>query len=170
MLKNEVANALIIQLNKEFQSSYIYLGMSAYASKKGLAGCANWFLIQYQEELTHAMKFFKYLENHQVAINLPEIKKVDVEFESILDAFQKALEHEIYMSENINELSDLSMKNKDHATYNLLQWYVTEQVEEEVVLNTIIDKMKLIGDNGYGLYVIDQELATRVFVDPTAVA
>ena len=168
MLKDEVANALIIQLNKEFQSSYIYLGMSAYASKKGLAGCANWFLIQYQEELTHAMKFFKYLENHQVAINLPEIKKVDVEFESILDAFQKALEHEIYMSENINELSDLSMKNKDHATYNLLQWYVTEQVEEEVVLNTIIDKIKLIGDNGYGLYVIDQELATRVFVDPTA--
>ena len=170
MLKDEVANALIIQLNKEFQSSYIYLGMSAYASKKGLAGCANWFLIQYQEELTHAMKFFKYLENHQVAINLPEIKKANVEFESILDAFQKALEHEIYMSENINELSDLSMKNKDHATYNLLQWYVTEQVEEEVALNTIIDKMKLIGDNGYGLYVIDQELATRVFVDPTAVA
>ena len=168
MLKDEVANALIIQLNKEFQSSYIYLGMSAYASKKGLAGCANWFLIQYQEELTHAMKFFKYLENHQVAINLPEIKKVDVEFESILDAFQKALEHEIYMSENINELSDLSMKNKDHATYNLLQWYVTEQVEEEATLNTIIDKIKLVGDNGYGLYAIDQELATRVFVDPTA--
>ena len=168
MLKDEVANALIIQLNKEFQSAYIYLGMSAYASKKGLAGCANWFLIQYQEELTHAMKFFKYLENHQVATNLPEIKKVNVEFESILDAFQKALEHEIFMSESINELSDLSMKNKDHATYNLLQWYVTEQVEEEVVLNTIIDKMKLIGDNGYGLYVIDQELATRVFVDPTA--
>ena len=170
MLKDEVANALIIQLNKEFQSSYIYLGMSAYASKKGLAGCANWFLIQYQEELTHAMKFFKYLENHQVAINLPEIKKANVEFESILDAFQKALVHEISMSASINELSDLSMKNKDHATYNLLQWYVTEQVEEEVALNTIIDKMKLIGDNGYGLYVIDQELATRVFVDPTAVA
>ena len=142
--------------------------MSAYASKKGLAGCANWFLIQYQEELTHAMKFFKYLENHQVTINLPEIKKVSAEFESILDAFQKALEHERYMSESINELSDLTMKNKDHATYNLLQWYVTEQVEEEVVLNTIIDKIKLIGDNGYGLYVIDQELATRVFVDPTA--
>ena len=168
MLKDEIANALIIQLNKEFQSAYIYLGMSAYASKKGLAGCANWFLIQYQEELTHAMKFFKYLENHQVTINLPEIKKVGAEFESILDTFQKALEHERYMSESINELSDLSMKNKDHATYNLLQWYVTEQVEEEVVLNTIIDKIKLIGDNGYGLYVVDQELATRVFVDPTA--
>ncbi len=167
MLKNEVANALIIQLNREFQSSYIYLGMSAYASKIGLAGSANWFLVQYQEELAHAMKLFKYLESHQVKIDLPEIKKVNVEFESILDAFEKALVHEISMSSYLNELSDLTMKNKDHATYNMLQWYVTEQVEEEATLNTIIDKIKLIGDNGYGLYVIDQELATRVFVDPT---
>ena len=93
-----------------------------------------------------------------------------MEFKSILDTFKKALAHEITMSLNLNELSDLSMKAKDHATYNMLQWYVTEQVEEEATLNTIIDKMKLIGDNGYGLYVIDQELATRVFVDPTAVA
>ena len=170
MLKEEVANALIIQLNKEFQSAYIYLGMSAFASKKGLAGCANWFLIQYQEELAHAMKLFKYLEDQQVSITLPEIKKVGVEFKSILDTFKKALAHEISMSTNLNELSDLSMKAKDHATYNMLQWYVTEQVEEEATLNTIIDKMKLIGDNGYGLYVIDQELATRVFVDPTATA
>ena len=170
MLKEEVANALIIQLNKEFQSAYIYLGMSAFASKKGLAGCANWFLIQYQEELAHAMKLFKYLEDQQVSITLPEIKKVAVEFKSILDTFKKALAHEISMSSNLNELSDLSMKAKDHATYNMLQWYVTEQVEEEATLNTIIDKMKLIGDNGYGLYVIDQELATRVFVDPTATA
>jgi len=167
MLKDEVANALIIQLNREFQSSYIYLGMSAYASKSGLAGCANWFLVQYQEELAHAMKLFKYLESHQVKIDLPEIKKVNVEFESILDTFEKALVHEISMSSNLNELSDLTMKNKDHATYNMLQWYVTEQVEEEATLNTIIDKIKLIGDNGYGLYVIDQELSTRVFVDPT---
>ena len=170
MLKEEVANALIIQLNKEFQSAYIYLGMSAFASKSGLSGCANWFLIQYQEELAHAMKLFKYLEDQQVSITLPEIKKVAVEFKSILDTFKKALAHEITMSLNLNELSDLSMKAKDHATYNMLQWYVTEQVEEEATLNTIIDKMKLIGDNGYGLYVIDQELATRVFVDPTAVA
>ena len=167
MLKDEVANALIIQLNKEFQSSYIYLGMSAYASKSGFAGCANWFLVQYQEELAHAMKLFKYLESHQVNISLPEIKKVNSEFKTILDTFKKALAHEISMSVNLNELSDLTMKAKDHATYNMLQWYVTEQVEEEATLNTIIDKIKLVGDNGYGLYVIDQELATRVFVDPT---
>ena len=139
-------------------------------SSHRFTGCANWFLIQYQEELAHAMKLFKYLEDQQVSITLPEIKKVAVEFKSILDTFKKALAHEITMSLNLNELSDLSMKAKDHATYNMLQWYVTEQVEEEATLNTIIDKMKLIGDNGYGLYVIDQELATRVFVDPTAVA
>ena len=98
MLKEEVANALIIQLNKEFQSAYIYLGMSAFASKSGLSGCANWFLIQYQEELAHAMKLFKYLEDQQVSITLPEIKKVAVEFKSILDTFKKALAHEITMS------------------------------------------------------------------------
>ena len=167
MLKDEVANALIVQLNKEFQSAYIYLGMSAYASKSGLNGSSSWFLIQYQEELAHAMKLFKYLENHQVTINLPEIKKSNVEFKAILDTFKKALAHEMAMSANLNELSDLAMKNKDHATYNMLQWYATEQVEEEATLNTIIDKLKLVGDNGYGLYAIDQELGTRVFVDPT---
>jgi ferritin len=167
MLKEEVASALIVQLNKEFQSSYIYLGMSAYASKIGLNGSSNWFLVQYKEELAHALKLFKYLENHQVSIGLPEIKKSNTEFKTILDTFKKALAHEISMSANLNELSDLTMKYKDHATYNMLQWYVTEQVEEEATLNTIIDKIKLVGDNGYGLYVIDQELATRVFVDPT---
>ena len=167
MLKEEVANALIIQLNKEFQSAYIYLGMSAYASKIGLNGSANWFLIQYQEEVAHAMKLFKYLENQDVHVTLPKIEEANVNFESILETFKAALKHEIYMSSNLNELSDLTMKNKDHATYNMLQWYVTEQVEEEATLSTIIDKIKLVGDNGYGLYAIDQELATRVFVDPT---
>lgn len=170
MLKEEIANALILQLNKEFQSSYIYLGMSAYASKIGLNGSANWFLIQYQEEVAHAMKMFKYLEDQDVAVTLPEIKKANVEFKSILDTFKKALAHEESMTNNLNELSDLSMKSKDHATYNMLQWYVTEQVEEESTLNTIIDKIKLVGDDGYGIYAIDQELATRVFVDPTTKA
>ncbi|PLY07672.1 MAG: ferritin [Arcobacter sp.] len=168
MLKKEIANALILQLNKEFQSAYIYLGMSAYASKIGLNGSSSWFLIQYQEEVAHAMKLFKYLEDQDVDITLPKIEKANVDFESILDTFKKALKHEIFMSANLNELSDLTMKNKDHATYNMLQWYVTEQVEEEATLNTIIDKIKLVGDNGYGLYAIDQELGARVFVDPTS--
>lgn len=167
MLKKEIIDALVAQLNKEFQSAYIYLGMSAYASKIGLNGSSNWFLVQYQEEVAHAMKFFKYLKDQDVAITLPALKEANVEFDSILDTFKKSLAHEQTMTENLNELSDLAMKNKDHATYNMLQWYVTEQVEEEATVSEIIDKIKLVGDDGYGLYAIDQELATRVFVDPT---
>ncbi len=167
MLKKEISDALVLQLNKEFQSSYIYLGMSAYASKVGLNGSSSWFLVQYQEEVAHAMKLFKYLENQEVHVTLPKIEEANVDFKSILDTFKKALAHEMKMSANLNELSDLTMKNKDHATYNMLQWYVTEQVEEEATLNTIIDKIKLVGDDGYGLYAIDQELGSRTFVDPT---
>ncbi|RXJ81920.1 ferritin [Arcobacter sp. F2176] len=167
MLKKEISDALVLQLNKEFQSSYIYLGMSAYASKIGLNGSSSWFLVQYQEEVAHAMKLFKYLENQEVHVTLPKIEEANVDFKSILDTFKKALAHESKMSANLNELSDLTMKNKDHATYNMLQWYVTEQVEEEATLNTIIDKIKLVGDNGYGLYAIDQELGARTFTDPT---
>lgn len=168
MITKELEKELIEQLNKEYHSAYIYLGMSAYCSKEGFNGAANWFLVQYQEEIAHGMKLFKYLEDQDVEILLPAIAEVKVEFKSLLDVFKKALEHEQKMTKNLNILSDLSMKDKDHATYNLLQWYVTEQVEEEANLKAIIDHIKLVGDNGYGLYTIDKELSTRVFVDPTA--
>ncbi len=168
MISKELQDSLIQQLNKEYQSAYIYLGMSAYCSKEGFNGAANWFLIQYQEEVTHGMKLFKYLEDQNVDIKLPLIQEVEVRFNSLLDVFQKSLEHEQTMTKNLNELSDLAMKDKDHATYNLLQWYVTEQVEEEATVSGIIDHIKLVDGNGYGLYTIDKELSSRVFVDSTA--
>lgn len=168
MIHINLQKALIEQLNKEFHSAYIYLGMSAYCSKEGFNGASNWFLVQYQEEVAHGMKLFKYLEDQNVEITLPAIESVSTEFSSLLDVFQKSLAHEQYMTQNLNNLSDIAMREKDHATYNLLQWYVTEQVEEESNVNEIIDHIKLVGDNGYGLYTIDKELATRVFVDPTA--
>jgi ferritin len=168
MIQQELQSALIEQLNKEFHSAYIYLGMSAYCSKEGFNGASSWFLIQYQEEIAHGMKLFKYLEDQDVQIQLPDIKAVEVKFNSLLEVFEKSLAHEQFMTQNLNNLSDIAMKNKDHATYNLLQWYVTEQVEEEATVNEIIDHIKLVGDNGYGLYTIDKELATRTFVDPTA--
>jgi len=167
MISKELQKALMEQLNKEYHSAYIYLGMSAYCSKEGFNGAASWFLIQYQEEVAHGMKLFKYLEDQNVSIQLPEIKAVKVEYKSFLDVFKKSLAHEQYMTKNLNNLSDLAMKDKDHATYNLLQWYVTEQVEEEATVSEIIDHIKLVGDNGYGLYTIDKELAARSFVDPT---
>ncbi|WP_321314804.1 ferritin [Halarcobacter sp.] len=168
MISKELQNALIEQLNKEYHSAYLYLGMSAYCSKEGFNGSSNWFLIQYQEEIAHGMKLFKYLEDQDVEIKLPSIEGVKVEYNSLLDVFKKALAHEQKMSKNLNILSDIAMKEKDHATYNLLQWYVTEQVEEEATLKEIRDHIKLVGDNGYGLYTIDKELSTRSFSDPTA--
>ena len=167
MIAKDLQKALIVQLNKEFHSAYIYLGMSAYCSKEGFNGAAKWFLIQYQEEVSHGMKMFKYLEDQNVDIELPAIEAVKVEYNSLQEVFEKSLAHEQYMTKNLNELSDLAMKDKDHATYNLLQWYVTEQVEEEATVSGIIDHIRLVGDNGYGLYTIDKELGARVFVDPT---
>ncbi|UTJ07528.1 ferritin [Arcobacter roscoffensis] len=167
MISKELQKALIEQLNKEYHSAYIYLGMSAYCSKEGFNGASNWFLIQYQEEVAHGMKLFKYLEDQDVEIKLPKIDAVDVDYKSLLDVFKKSLSHEQKMTKNLNNLSDLAMKEKDHATYNLLQWYVTEQVEEEATVGEIIDHIKLVGDNGYGLYTIDKELSGRTFVDTT---
>lgn len=165
MISKSLQKGLIEQLNREYHSAYLYLGMSAYCSKAGFNGSSNWFLIQYQEEVTHGMKLFKYLEDQDVDIKLPSIDGVEVEYNSILEVFQKSLAHEQSMTKNLNVLSDMAMKNKDHATYNLLQWYVTEQVEEEASVKEIIDSIKLVGDNGYGLYTIDKELSKRVFVD-----
>ncbi len=167
MISKDLQKALIEQLNKEYHSAYIYLGMSAYCSKEGFNGASNWFLIQYQEEVAHGMKLFKYLEDQDVEIKLPKIDAVAVDYKSLLDVFKKSLAHEQKMTKNLNNLSDLAMKEKDHATYNLLQWYVTEQVEEEATVSEIIDHIKLVGDNGYGLYTIDKELSGRTFVDPT---
>jgi ferritin len=168
MISKSMAISLNEQLNREFHSAYIYLGMSAYASKNGFNGCARWFNIQYQEEIAHAMKLFKYLEDQDAQIVLDDIKAPKLEASSIVEIFEAALTHERKMSGWLNELSDEAMKIKDHATYNLLQWYVTEQVEEEASFSEIIDQMKIVGGNGYGIYAIDKELGSRVFVDPTA--
>jgi ferritin len=167
MIHQDLQDALIGQLNKEFHSAYIYLGMSAYCSKEGFNGAALWFLIQYQEEVTHGMKLFKYLEDQEVYITLPAIESVSVEFDSLLEVFKSSLKHEQSMTQNLYDISNMALTQKDHATYNLLQWYVTEQVEEEATVKEIIDHIKLVGDNGYGLYTIDKELATRTFQDPT---
>jgi ferritin len=168
MISKTMQKALNGQLNKEFHSAYIYLGMSAYASQKGFNGCAKWFNMQYQEEVTHAMKLFRYLEDQGGDIELQDIKALNFNEGSILSIFEAAYEHEQKMTGWLNELSDMAMREKDHATYNLLQWYVNEQVEEEALFSEIIDKFKMVGDDGYGLYSIDKELGSRVFVDPTA--
>ena len=167
MISKKMQKALNVQLNKEFHSAYMYLGLSAYASKNGFNGCAKWFNLQYQEEVAHAMKLFRYLEDQDAKIELQDIKSFNLSEGSILDVFKIAFAHEQKMTGWLNELSDMAMKEKDHATYNLLQWYVNEQVEEESIFGEVIDKFKMVGDDGYGLYSIDKELGSRIFIDPT---
>lgn len=166
MVSKKMQKALNEQLNREYFSAYLYLSMSAYCSDIGLNGSANWFYQQYQEEIMHGMKIYDYMIQRGIKIILEQIEKPDSEFESILDVFEKSLEHEEFMTGNLNELSDMAMKDKDHATYNFLQWFVTEQVEEEATVGDIIAKIKLIGRDGQGLYIIDSELAKRTAPAP----
>ena len=170
MISKEMTDALNEQLQKEFHSAYMYLGLSAYASDIGFNGCASWFNIQYQEEVAHAMKLFKYIENQDAKVDLKDIKAFNMNKGELIDIFKKAYGHEQVMTKNLNNLSDIALKEKDHATYNLLQWYVNEQVEEESMFKEIIDKLKIVGNDGVGLFTIDQDLSSRTFVDPTATA
>ena len=160
-----MANALNEQLNKEFYSAYLYLSMSAYCSKMDFNGAANWFLLQYQEELQHATRFYNYLIEQDASLALKEIGKPKKKFGTLLETFQKSLAHEQLMTTMLNELSNQALKEKDHATYNLLQWFVNEQVEEESTVNDVISKIKLVQNDGYGLLMIDNELGKRTSVN-----
>ena len=168
MLSKKMEAALNEQLNKEIYSAYLYMSMSAYSTYIGLKGFANWFMVQYQEEMMHAMKFYDYINNKGGRVKLMAIDAPPTEFQSPLDMFDKTLKHEQFVTKRINDLVDLAIKEKDHATNIFLQWYVTEQIEEEANDSDIIAKLKLVGETGEGLFMLDKELAARVFVPPPA--
>jgi ferritin len=155
------------QINKEIYSAYLYLSMSSYCTFKGWDGFANWFMVQYQEEMTHAMKIYNYVNDQGGRVELMKIEKPPSEFGSPLEMFEKTLEHEKFVTQCINDLVDLADEENDHPTEIFLQWYVTEQVEEEANDNEIISKLKLVGEEGNGLFMIDKELGTRVFKPTT---
>lgn len=167
MLKDTVLKALNNQINAEIHSAYLYLSMSAWFEAKGLGGFANWMKVQYQEELTHAMKFFDYVHERSGRVILQPIAGVQTEFESIIDAYEKTLEHEQKVTALINNLVDVAMAANDHATQSFLQWFVNEQVEEEKNVNQILDDLRLINGQGNGLFMMNRELASRVFADET---
>ena len=168
MLSNKLCDALNKQLNNELYSAYLYLSMSSYAGSIGLKGSANWFMVQYQEEMAHAMKFYNYINSRGGHVTLAAIAAPPAEFSSLLEMFEQTLNHEQFITASINELTDLALSEKEHATNIFLQWFVTEQIEEEENDRDIIGKLKLIGDNGQGLLMLDAELAARVFVPPAA--
>jgi len=168
MLSKKMEEALNKQLNNELYSAYLYLSMSSYSTYIGLKGFANWFMVQYQEEMAHALKFYKYILDQGSQVKLMAIAQPMTEFKSPLDMFEKTLQHEKFVTKSINDLVDLAISEKDHATNIFLQWYVTEQIEEESNDHEIISKLKLVGEEGPALLMLDKELATRVFKPPPA--
>jgi ferritin len=168
MLSEKMEAALNTQLNNELYSAYLYLSMSAYSTYIGLKGFANWFMVQYQEETVHGMKFYHYLLDQGSQVKLMAIAQPMTEFKSPLDMFEKTLQHEKFITQCINDLVDLAIAEKDHETKIFLQWFVTEQIEEEGNDHEIISKLKLVGDQGPAVLMLDRELATRVFKPPAA--
>lgn len=170
MLSPKIEKALNEQLNREFFSAYLYLSMSAYCSSLSLDGFANWMRVQYDEEFFHAMKFYSYIIDRGGKVTLESIDKPQTDWKGVIDVFSATLEHERFITSSINELATLSLEDKDHATANFLQWFINEQVEEESTADNILNKLKLIGEDGNGIYMIDKELATRVYTPPTTTA
>ncbi|MEM7182331.1 MAG: ferritin [Spirochaetota bacterium] len=167
MLKPEVAKALNEQVGREFGSAYIYLAMSLRCSSLGLNGAANWFRVQFQEEMAHVDKFCKYITDQGADVVLGSIDQPKNDYNDLLEMFEATLEHEQYITSSINNLVKVARENNDYATEVFLQWYITEQVEEEANDSDIISRLKLIGDNGSSLFLIDKDLASRVFMPPT---
>ena len=166
MLSERITEALNKQINNEIYSAYLYLSMSAHSTFIGLKGFANWFMVQYQEEMVHAMKIYDYINAQGGQVKLMAVAQPPIEFGSPLEMFEKTLEHEKFVTKCINDLVDLAIEEKDHASNIFLQWFVTEQIEEEANDNEIISKLKLVGKEVNGLFMIDKELAARVFTPP----
>ena len=167
MLSKKMLDELNRQVNAELYSSYLYLSMAAYFESINLKGFANWMKIQAREEVTHAMKFFNYINERGGRVTPDTIKKPPAEWKSPLDVFEATYKHEVNVTKMINSLVTLAVKEKDHATYNMLQWFVAEQVEEEASADEIRQQLKLIGRNGRGIWMLDRELGQRVFTPST---
>lgn len=161
MISEPMKAALSAQLNDEFSSAYLYLSMSAHCSHSDFNGAARWMAVQYEEEHLHATKIFNYLIDQGVQVRLGAIEAPRADYGSLLEVFEVSLAHEQEMTARLNELSDRALTEKDHASYNLLQWFVNEQVEEEATVGAIIAKLRMVGNDGYGLLMIDNELGER---------
>jgi ferritin len=170
MLKEKMQAALCDQINAELYSSYLYLAMAAHFESINLRGAAAWMRVQAQEELTHMMKFYDFVNERGGKVTLQPVDGPPSEWDSTLAAFEAAYEHECYITERINKLVDLSLELSDHATNNFLQWFVAEQVEEESSVDDVVQQLKLAGDQGQGLFMIDRELAGRTFTPPATEA
>jgi ferritin len=168
MLSEKMQEALNTQINKELYSSYLYLSMAAWCESVNLSGFANWMTIQAREEVSHAEKFFGYLNERGGRVLLQPIEGPPTEWNSVREVFEQVLEHEQLVTSLINGLVKLARSEDDYASEAFLQWFVSEQVEEEASASAAVEKLKLAGDRGGGLFMLDREMGTRVFTPPAA--
>jgi ferritin len=161
-LTKKMEAALNEQVNAELYSAYLYLSMDSYFESINLKGMAAWMNSQAKEELFHAMKIYNFVHDRNGRTSLTAIKEPKKAWKSPLNVFQEAYDHEIMVTGLINDLVDLATKEKDHATFNFLQWYVKEQIEEEQQTDDAVKKLQLIGKDPNGLFTLDQQLGARV--------
>lgn len=170
MISTKLQDAINAQINAEFWSAYLYLSMAMHFENEGHAGMANWFRIQFREEQAHAEIFMNYLNSRGGRVVLAPIDEVPTSWPTPLAAFEHTLAHEEKVTSLINDIYALAVEEKDYATCNKLDWFVSEQVEEEETARGLIDRLKLIGDNGLALYTVNQELASRTYNVPAPLA
>ncbi|MCS6910989.1 MAG: ferritin [Anaerolineales bacterium] len=161
MLSQSVQDALNNQINLEFASAYAYLAMSGYFESANLTGFASWMRIQYEEELTHALRLFDHMHDRGGTVRLDAIAEPKAKFKSALEAFEAALAHEQKVTASIHNLYALAAKENDYATQTMLQWFINEQVEEERSVGQVVDWLKMAGDSPVALLMLDQKLGQR---------
>jgi len=170
MLSKKLEKAINDQINAEIFSSYLYYSMAAYFDSTGLKGFARWMRIQALEEMTHAHKFIAFAGDRGARVKLQAIDEPQTEWKSALATATAVYDHEVKVSALINELMDLAIAEKDHASVHFLQWFVGEQVEEEASADEIVQRLKLIEKTKGGLFMLDQEMGKRAFTMPQDIA
>jgi ferritin len=166
MISERLLSELNNQINFEFYSAHIYLAMAAYCAAEDFDGFANFFKVQAEEEKFHAMKFYNYVNDMNGRVVLEGMPDPQNEFKSLLNAFEVSLAHEKIVTRRIYNLTDIATEEREHATISLLKWFIDEQVEEESNFTSVIKKLSRIKDDPASLYMLDTELAARVFVPP----
>ncbi|BCR35239.1 ferritin [Mariniplasma anaerobium] len=161
-MNKKLVDAINTQINYEIESAQVYLAIQSYIATLGLDGFENWFGIQFEEELAHARKFIKYMNDRGARVDIRGYEDPRNEFSSLLETLEVSLAHEKGVTSRINNIMTIAHELKDYSCVSFLQWYVDEQVEEEDNFNNLIEKVKLVKDAG--LYILDKELLTRVFV------
>ena len=168
MIGKKMEKALNEQVNAEMYSAYLYLSMESWFKSQNLNGFANWMRVQTQEEMVHAMKIYEFVIERGGKMILKTIEGPETKWDSPLDVFEAVSKHEQKVTGLVNDLVDLAIKEKDHATNNFLQWFVNEQVEEEASSDELVKQLKLMKDAPGGMFMLDRELGQRVFTPPAA--